>query len=169
MELNYPLYKYASMMQTYSSLVISGAMFVTQMLSMLGIAASTNLMVWGLGGMISSLVGFIWGFMTFMNHWNSWKLIKNEIEDDDTYAALDEDVTDALALISSIETDWLKKSAMGSSMALTVWAYGDAWKVAQWWALPEEERMEIWESKKEEGKHGKGGKDKMMLNRFFQI
>jgi len=168
-ELGMPLYKWASMMQTYTGVAVGGAMFVTQLLSMVGIAASVNMMVWGYGGMILSLVGFLWGAMTFFNHWFSWILLKSEVDADETIGSLDTDSTAAFALTEQIEWEWLRKSAHGSGAALTAWAYGEAWMVAQWWALPEEERMAAWEAMEEENKEddmGKKGK-KMMLNRLF--
>jgi len=171
-ELGNPLYKWASMMHTYVGAALGTTMFVTQLLSMLGIAASVNMMIWGYGGMVMGLVGLLWGTMTFFQHWFSWIMLSEEDMTDESLETVlggDPDALAAVVLIGQIEWEWVKMGAQTSAMALTMWAYGEAWMVAQWWALPEEERMEAWEAMEEE-KHeddmGENGK-KMMLNRLF--
>jgi len=171
-ELGNPLYKWAAMMHTYVGAALGTTMLITQALSMIGIASGVNMMIWGYGGMIMSVVGLLWGAMTFFQHWFTWIMVSSEDMTDETYEQVesgDDDVVAGIALIEEIEWEWLKMSAQGSAMALTLWAYGEAWMVAQWWALPEEERMAAWEEmedEKEEDDMGKKGK-KMMLNRLF--
>jgi len=58
----------------------------------------------------------------------------------------------------------MRMSAANSAAALTVWAYGEAWMVAQWWALPEEERQAMWEEHE-----GEKDEKEMMLNRMFRF
>lgn len=170
-ELSQPLYKWAAMMHTYVGTAIGTTMFITQMLSMLGIAAGVNMMVWGYGMMVMGVVGFLWGTMTFFQHWFTWMMVSEEDISDDTATEVfsDADMVAGFNLIEEIEWEWLKMGAQQSLGALTWWAYGEAWMVAQWWALPEEERMEAWEAmedEKMEDDMGAKGK-KMMLNRLF--
>merc|ERR1711981_710771 len=138
-EITNPLWRQATMLLDYSMLVIMGAAFVTQALSMAGIAVS--------------------GIMTFMQHWNMWSMAAEDADEDD---AMDEDGFFELA--EDIEMEWMKMSAAGSASALTVWAYGEAWMVAQWWALPEEERQAMWEEHE-----GEKDEKEMMLNRMFRF
>merc|ERR1712187_127090 len=159
-DINNPLWRQATMLLDYSVLAIMGAAFVTQALSMAGIAASTNMMVWGYGvAMVLGVVELIWGVMTFMQHWTMWNLLADDASEDD-----DIDTSGFLSLADDIEWEWLKMSAAGSASALAVWQYGEAWMVAQWWALPEEERQAMWEEKEAED-----DKKDMMLNRMFRF
>lgn len=171
-ELGNPLYKWAAMIHTYTSTVLGSTMFITQMLSMLGIAAGVNMMVWGYGMMAMGLIGFICNTMTFFQHWFTWMMVSEEDLSDDTIADVvsDADLVAGFALIEEIEWEWFKVGAQVTMGALTWWAYGEAWAIAQWWALPEEERAAAWEAMEEEGEKDDdmGGKGKkMMLNRLF--
>ena len=169
-ELGNPLYKWAAMIHTYTGTVIGTTMFVTQLLSMIGIAAGVNMMVWGYGMMAMGLIGFICNTMTFFQHWFTWMMVSEEDLSDNTYAEVgaDDDLVAGYALIEEIEWEWFKVGAQATMGMLTWWAYGEAWAIAQWFALPEEERMAAWESMEEEKDDdmGKNGK-KMMLNRLF--
>merc|ERR1712060_661424 len=101
-ELGNPLYKWAAMIHTYTSTVLGSTMFITQMLSMLGIAAGVNMMVWGYGMMVSE-----------------------EDLSDDTIADVvsDADMVAGFALIEEIEWEWFKVGAQVTMGALTWWAY----------------------------------------------
>merc|ERR1719226_199030 len=98
--------------------------------------------------MVMGVVGFLWGTMTFFQHWFTWMMISGEDTDDATFA--DADSVAGFGLIEEIEWEWLKMGAQQTMGALTWWGYGEAWMVAQWWALPEEERMEAWEAMEDE-------------------
>merc|ERR1712159_421786 len=116
-------------------------------------------MVWGWGvSMGLAVVELIWAVMTWMQHWNMWSAAAEDADEDDD---MDEDWTD---LADSIESEWMKMSAANSAAALTVWQYGEAWMVAQWWALPEEERQAMWEEHE-----GEKDEKEMMLNRMFRF
>merc|ERR1712146_804868 len=165
-DLSSPLFKWAHMILDYTTLVTMGAAFVTQALSMAGIAASTNMMVWGYGGMALGLAQLAWGVMTFLQHWNCWKLLKDDADGDD-----DIDDANPLSLIGEIESDWMMVGAAESAAALVLWQYMEAWMVAQWYALPEDERQAAWEEHEAEkdGKMGGDDKKEMMLNRMFRF
>merc|ERR1712157_55339 len=155
-----PLWRQATMLLDYSMLAVMGAAFVTQALSMAGIAAGVSMMVWGWGvSMGLAVVELVWAIMTWMQWWSAWSGVAEDADEDDD---VDEDNWRDLA--DGIEGDWMKMSAATSAAALTVWAYGEVWMVAQWWALPEEERQAMWEEHE-----GEKDEKEMMLNRMFRF
>ena len=152
----------AGQIETYGSLAIWGAAFVTQALSMAGIAVGVNMMVWGYGVMLGgSIVSGIVAILLIMSHFKAWNLYAEDADEDD-----DIDDSNWMSYAGNAEDNMVRISAWESAVALTAWAYGEAWMVAQWWALPEEERQEAWDAHEaENGEHGK----EMMLNRLFRF
>ena len=169
-ELGNPLYMWSAMIHTYTGMTLGTTMFITQLLSMLGIASGINMMVWGYGMMAMGLIGFLCNTMTFFQHWFTWMMVSEEDTSGETVSVIeaDDDYVAGFALIEEIEWEWFKVGAQATMGMLTWWAYGEAWAIAQWWALPEEERAAAWEAMEEEKDDdmGKNGK-KMMLNRLF--
>ena len=134
------------LIRDWARFLIFGAAFVFQIMSMLGMMTGLNLMVWhygvGLGGMIAhAIVAYF--FITSAGY--AWKDAAEVYEDTE-----DVDVTDALVNgIFWIQTGAaniaiMKTMAVDTALTLTLVPQMEMWTLAQWWALPEEERYAMW-------------------------
>merc|ERR1712054_669178 len=119
----------------WTCFTVMSTLTVTQMLSMFGIAVSTNLMAWHYGGMIAGLMSLVAYIISFMGHKAGWDAAKEDAEDD----VIGENGAAGLAYAEAIEGDWMK------------------WMAAQWAALSDEERASMEEKHGKEGK--RGGRD----------
>lgn len=133
------------MIGRYGMLAIFGLATVTQALSMAGIAVSVNMMVWHWvvmkGGMILSLIV---GIMYFVGAQGAWTLLEEDAEATDSVNALG---LYAGPMIKAMKYDSMVATAEGTAATMTLMENGVMWILAQWWALPEEERMEMMEEK----------------------
>ena len=143
----------AGMIATYGGLAIWTLAFVTQALSMAGIAVGLNMMVWGYGVMLGGAIVSLISTLLLVQSWfKAWGEIADDSEEYETFG----DYAD------TAEYEIIKMSAAESAVTLTAWMYIDAWSVAQWYALPEEEKQAMWDEKEAE----EDGKE-MMLRRLF--
>lgn len=143
-----------SLIYTWGMFAIHAVAAITQLLSIFGIAAGINMMVWHygvmLGGAITNMVAGVFYFMAYNNAAN---LLADNIEEVvGGYAA---------ALMSYIRMDMIKMVASETGAMLTLMESLEMWMVAQWWALPEEERKAMYYEMHEGEKKGEGKKDKM--------
>ena len=95
-----------------------GTAFVTQLLSMLGIAGEVNLMVWAYGSMAESLLSLI----TLPLAWYAY----------DAYWRVAEDATsaqqaNAASALSGLESDLIRGSAYSTSAAVALYMHHEAW------------------------------------------
>lgn len=159
----------------WSCFAIMSTLSVTQILSMLGIAAKTNVMLWSYATMAGGLVSLVAFILTWMGHQQAWTVVREDAEDDDT---IDGNGAIALDYIVDIEYEWTKWSISESAMTLNVWAYGKDWMDAQWNAMSEEEREEMEESHGKKGGKGRGGHDdddereeayRLFIREFYMI
>lgn len=111
-----------------------GTAFVTQLLSMFGVAGEVNLLVWTYGGMADMVFGFVTGLVAMYAYDAYWG-----VADDATNA---EQANGALAL-SGLETDLLMNTAYSTSAAFALYMQSEHWWQAQISALPEE-RQTVW-------------------------
>merc|ERR1712060_597203 len=65
-EVTTPYWRYASLIMDWTCFTVMSTLTVTQLLSMLGIAASTNLMAWHYGGMVAGLMTLVAYIMSFL-------------------------------------------------------------------------------------------------------
>jgi len=146
-----------SQVKTYGALVIFGVAMITQLLSIFGIANSLNLMVWtygvGMGGMLVSAVAsmiWMWGIKL------GWTACRETYADDTANSDADEVAECAAwsAYTDLMESNMKVLMAEDTAFAITVGTYMEDWLLAQWWAMPEEERYAMWEEKKDD-KHDK--------------
>ena len=89
-----------------------GTAFVTQLLSMLGIAGEVNLMVWTYGGMADMAIGFISGLVAMYAYDAYWKVAEDDTNSEQANAAL---------AFSGLESDLIHGTAYTTSA--TVWLY----------------------------------------------
>lgn len=136
----------ASQIAAWGHLAIFGTAMITQLLSMLGIAVSVNQMVWwwgvGMGTLIVSLVSsYIW-ISAMADGWSQCASTYEDTEDIDSA-----DATECAAWYSYIgvmEQNLATLTATETATAIALWTYMENWMLAQWWAMPEEERYEMW-------------------------
>merc|ERR1712060_265 len=81
-EVTTPYWRYASLIMDWTCFTVMSTLTVTQLLSMLGIAASTNLMAWHYGGMVAGLMTLVAYIMSFLGHKAGWDVAKEDAEDD---------------------------------------------------------------------------------------
>merc|ERR1719446_582615 len=133
----------------YATLAIMGVATITQLLSMFGIAASVNMMVWmwGVmvgGGIVSMVVGAMWMW--------AYRAAMSDLSSDSTTNAattISADGTAAALMASSIEMDMVKAMAHEASATLTAWEYMESWMKAQYHALTPEQQAE-WDMKEKD-------------------
>merc|ERR1712051_560963 len=98
-------WKLANQIGGYATMAIGSVMTVTQLLSMFGIAADVNLMVWMYGGMAGSIVSMIAHGMLFRAYDRSYS-VKSDV------ASSAGDIAKATAVLEQTKTDMIKLLAM---------------------------------------------------------
>ena len=153
------LWEMGGMIGTWGSFVVHAILTVTQLLSMVGVMGEINLMAWGYGPMIMELLSVVVGVMWFIQYNNAYAILRTDVDDND-------DVTDteAAGVASGIWWDALEMSVMQASAILTLWMNMETWMMAQWWALPEETKKQMWMDMKESEKKDDDMK-KMLLRK----
>ena len=95
-----------------------GTTFVTQLLSMFGIAGEVNLMVWAYGSIFESVLCLI----TVPIIWYAY----------DAYWSVSEDATsaqqaNAALALSGLESDLIRRTAYSTSAAVALYMHHEAW------------------------------------------
>jgi len=126
-------------------LVLGGAKFITQLLSMLGIMGSVNIMVWHYGMMVGDLVMLVSGIMMFLAYNKAYGIAVDN-KADAVSGSGNTDFTNAMALVGAMETDMVLGMISQTAMHLELMANYEAWLNGQIMMLPEEER-EYWDDK----------------------
>ena len=116
-----------------------GIATVTQLLSMLGIAAEINVMVWMYGGLVNSVVGLISGLVAMYAYDAYWT-----VSEDSTSAQQ----SNAATALAGLEQDMLYGMAHETAAGVALYMHADAWMMAQFMALPEETQKK-WLAEKE--------------------
>lgn len=146
-------WKLGSLIGDWAMLGIYGTAFLTQLLSMFGIAAAINMMVWGYGVM---LVGNI-GTMIVTTLWmlGYREAMKLQTTDSDANGATTATQSAAggrgSSLQKAIEKDMLKMMVKETADKLTLWEHHEQWMKAQFYALTAEEQ-ELWMEEMDEKK-----------------
>lgn len=136
----------------WATLVIFGAAFITQLLSIFGIAVGINLMVWHYGVfMAGGLVAMVSNFMWLFAYNKGYSVAADETSD----GTASTDAGYAWAYKKAAEKQLVWASVKESSLVLEIISHYAEWMHGQIMALPEEERMEILEEA--EGKKGEKG------------
>ena len=124
----------------YFTMVFMGIASITQLLSMLGIAAEINLMVWMYGGMVDMVVSLIWGLVAMYAV--------------DAYWSDSEETTSSTAATSAtalgmLEDDMTNMVALETGAAVGLYIHHKGWMMGQWNALSDEAKEMIWEDAEE--------------------
>ena len=116
-----------------------GTATVTQLLSMLGIAAEINVMVWLYGGLADMVLGLVSGLIAMYAYDAYWQV------SEDSTSAQQANAATALAVL---ERDMLAGTAYETAASVLLYSHHDAWLTAQFMALPEDSQEE-WLAEKE--------------------
>ena len=130
-------YKLADQLRDYSRLAIFGTLFITQALSMGGIAVEVNMMAWHYLGMVwtlTSIIEMILMFLAYEAFWGKYT------EDSSTYASGITYWGTAGAMMKA----WL---AVDTSLYMGLMFAWNGWAKAQFMMLPEERQAELKEEK----------------------
>lgn len=131
-------WKIYNMIGCYAGLALWSVAAITQLLSMGGIAADINLMVWGYGlGGVGALVSVIVALLQFYAKWSSFT-----IANDATKSAAE--IAGASSTYGMVKSEQLEMAAYGAMVSVELLSQYKNWMAAQWMALPEETRMQ-WE------------------------
>lgn len=137
------------MIARYGMLAIFGLATVTQALSMAGIAVSLNMMVWHWGVMKGGMIlGMVVGIMYFVGAQGAWTILEEDADEADE--VVDSWGAYAVIMLAGMKWDTMVSMAENTAATMTLMENGPMWMMAQWEALPEEERMEM-EKEKEKG------------------
>ena len=124
----------------YFTMVFMGIASITQLLSMLGIAAEINLMVWMYGGMVDMVVSLIWGLVYMYAKDAYW------VDSQDTASSTQADSASALI---DFENDMTTMVALETGAAVGLYIHHKGWMMGQWNALSDEAKEMIWEDAEE--------------------
>ena len=132
-------WQYLNDLWNYFTIAFMGVASITQLLSMLGIAAEINVMVWmygGLADMVVSLVSMLVGMYAYDAYWT--------VSEDSS----DSNQANAAIALAALEQDMLYSTATSTAAGVMLYTQTDAWMMAQFMALPEE-TQEKWMAEKE--------------------
>ena len=124
----------------YFTMVFMGIASITQLLSMLGIAAEINLMVWMYGGMVDMVVSLIWGLVAMYAVDAYWS------DSENTGSSTQANSGTALGML---EEDMTNMVALETGAAVGLYIHHKAWMMGQWNALSDEAKDMIWEDAEE--------------------
>ena len=126
----------------WAALVIGSIAFISQLLSMLGMFNSVNVMIWMYGVCMGGMV-----FMTLsstLRFWamdTAWKKAQGDV-------AKDFDVYGAIEYYPVIRASFVEESAFSSAMGLAIMQSSKDWFAGQLLMMPEDESR-IWMGKKD--------------------
>lgn len=124
----------------YFTMVFMGIASITQLLSMLGIAAEINLMVWMYGGVVDMVVSLIWGLVAMYAVDAYW------VDSEDTASSTQANSASALGML---ESDMTNMVALETGAAVGLYIHHKGWMMGQWNALSDEAKEMIWEDAEE--------------------
>ena len=119
-------------------------LFITQLLSMLGIAGEINMMAWMYINLANMVVGMLMGLAYLYSYNVYWDLV----EDTSNSTAIR---TDAAAAMGYMELRKNVNMVFGSHYMFALYKNHKNWMMAQWMGLPEETQMAMKESMHKEG------------------
>merc|ERR1712060_298393 len=134
----------SSKIGSYAMLVLGATKMTTQLLSMLGIMGSVNLMVWHYGMMASDIVMLVTGVMMFLSYNKAYSIATENAEDAENSNA---DFDAAMAVVEGMETDMVFMMVSQAAMHLELMHNYEGWFWGQVMMLPEEEQDAWMEAK----------------------
>ena len=154
-------WKMSTQVRDYSFLVVGTVMTVTQLLSVLGMSAGLNMMVWGYGAIALTISGLISSGIGYYGYDNAYT-----------------QTTSNTSVMGSIKTDMLAASLEKTTMGFEMYLHMEGWVMAQMYqmCMGDFETCEIAEvvearEMKEDMKHGDkkdhGDMDKMDHAKMF--
>lgn len=127
----------SSKIGSYAMLVLGATKMTTQLLSMLGMMGSINLMVWHWGMMAGDLVMLVTGIMMFLSYNKAYSIATENAEDAENSNA---DFDAAMAVVEGMETDMVFMMVSQAAMHLELMHNYEGWFWGQIMMLPEEEQ-----------------------------
>ena len=120
----------------YGGLSIWAAAAITQILSMFGIAASTNVMVWTWGVAMGTMVlGVAYQVLAL--------IAMNKAYQENQDSAVAQVQTDTAIIMNTIEGNWLTATAQNTFFGLMLYSNYNNWWTAQEDAMGEDEAMAL--------------------------
>jgi len=159
--LDYNGWKTANHLHDYSFLVLGGVAFITQLLSMFGIANEINLLVWMWGmGFVGMLVEAVAGFMLFYSYDEAYKLTLSDDAEDNSYGT---------GIMGALQMDALVWAVDSIMIELGIMMQMDSWYKYQMHAANGGE--EWMEDGKMDGKMDgeKGGKQMELMSKIVSV
>jgi len=130
------------MASTYWKMTTHIILFVTQLLSMLGIAAAINVQAWmyiSLANMVVMTVLSVASLYAYNLYWDTAE---------DTTNSTAAEILDATAAMAWMENRMMVNTVFGTHYMLALYMHHKQWMMAQWMALDEETQM-AWKEKHE--------------------
>ena len=118
----------------YGRLSIGVVLTITQLLSMFGLFADVNVMVWGYYGWLAEPL--LQGVMTAISLWAY----------DQAYQQCNDSNNDGCEIMETIETDLIKHAIAELAIGGAIHENHENWMAAQFMALPEEKQKEWMEA-----------------------
>ena len=122
----------ANMIDGYGGLFFWGVASITQLLSVFGVMADVNLLVWGQIGPLMGIVSLISYGLRLFAYDTAYDLV-----------VADSTNTNATTVRDSLETELVEVAAMQAATGLALLQEKDNWLEGQWQALSEETRESI--------------------------
>ena len=129
----------------YFTIAYMGIASLTQLLSMLGIAAEINVMVWMYGSMVDGVIALVTSLVAMYAYDAYWTVSQDSTSSNQANAA---------TALAALEDDLLHVSASSTAAGVGLYIEHEAWMMAQFMALPKE-TQDKWMAEKE-GKKGEG-------------
>ena len=132
--LSFNYWKLYNQIEQYAGLAIFGVASITQILSLFGVAADVNVLVWWYGvHMTSMVVHLITAVLRFLAYETAW-----------TACAGDSTTNpDQCATFDAVEQEMLELTAMSTSMEFGLWRTHKSWMMAQLMAMGPEKAAEF--------------------------
>ena len=129
------------MASNYWTMTAHIILFITQLLSILGIAGEINMMAWMYVNLANMVVGLLMGLAYLYSYNVYWDLV----EDTSNSNAIR---TDAALAMSYMELRKKVEMVFGTFFMFALYRNHQNWMMAQWMGLPEE-TQEAWKESKE--------------------
>lgn len=113
-------WKMSQQVGSYSFLVVGTIMTITQLLSVLGMSAGLNLMVWGYGGLILTLTGIISSLLEFYAYDNAYS-----------------QTTSNTTVMTAVKSDMVANTLEHTAASFEMYLHMEGWIMAQFYQMCE--------------------------------
>ena len=136
-----PYWMYGGELARYTMLTFSSVTSITQILSMAGVAADVNMMVWMYGGMAASVLGLVAHGLLMYSY---------DIANTALTSSTPSEVTAAQAVIDALELDFIAGAAHETLVGIELYEQGANWMAAQMMMMGKDKKEEMMEEMKDE-------------------